>query len=93
MIDAMSSNGSSISGSVKMPMGWMSTFSSSSHSSMCDEATRISRGPFRVPLTYDVVLSRRDRKNHRLRFVERDLTRERAAEAQRIDVVCTGAAP
>src|SRR5439155_3206523 len=49
--------GNSISGSVKMPMLCTSVSVSSSHSSMCDEATRISCGPFRVPATYDVVRS------------------------------------
>src|SRR5262249_17854587 len=41
-----------------MPMLWTSGCASSSHSSMCDEATRISCGPLRVPGTYDVVRSR-----------------------------------
>src|SRR5262249_43779938 len=41
-----------------MPMLWTSVCVSSSHSSMCDEATRISCGPLRVPGTYDVVRSR-----------------------------------
>src|SRR5581483_1636483 len=41
-----------------MPMSWMSVSVSSSHSSMCEEATRISCGPLRVPGTYDVVRSR-----------------------------------
>src|SRR5262245_1659716 len=41
-----------------MPMPWTSVPVSSSHSSMCDEATRISWGPFRVPGTYEVVRSR-----------------------------------
>src|SRR6476660_3273202 len=40
-----------------MPMLWTSVCVSSSQSSMCDEATRISCGPFRVPGTYDVVRS------------------------------------
>src|SRR5215470_18553786 len=40
-----------------MPMRWTSVSVSSSHSSMCDEATRISCGPLRVPATYDVVRS------------------------------------
>src|SRR5919112_1469037 len=40
-----------------MPMLWTSVWVSSSHSSMCDEATRISCGPLRVPGTYDVVRS------------------------------------
>src|SRR4029077_8697914 len=41
-----------------MPTLWTSVCVSSSHSSMCDEATRISCGPLRVPGTYDVVRSR-----------------------------------
>src|SRR6266850_7531150 len=40
-----------------MPMRWTSVCVSSSHSSMCDDATRISCGPLRVPGTYDVVRS------------------------------------
>src|SRR5207237_7058649 len=40
-----------------MPMPWTSVCVSSSQSSMCDEATRISCGPVRVPGTYDVVRS------------------------------------
>src|SRR6266508_4183177 len=40
-----------------MPMVWTSVCVSSSHNSMCDDATRISCGPFRVPDTYDVVRS------------------------------------
>src|SRR4029077_12585184 len=40
-----------------MPTLWTSVCVSSSHSSMCDEATRISCGPLRVPGTYDVVRS------------------------------------
>src|SRR6266849_542055 len=40
-----------------MPMLWTSVCVSSSQSSMCDEATRISCGPLRVPGTYDVVRS------------------------------------
>src|ERR1051325_5861009 len=50
-------NGNSISGSVQMPMLWTSVCVSSSQSSMCEEATRISCGPVRVPGTYDVVRS------------------------------------
>ena len=46
-----SPKGSSISGSVKMPTPCTSAPISSSHSSMCDEAWRISRGPLRVPPT------------------------------------------
>src|SRR4029077_2472306 len=57
MTSSMPANGNSISGSVKMPMLWTSVSVSSSHSSMCDDATRISCGPFRVPGTYDVVRS------------------------------------
>ena len=49
--------GNSISGSVKMPMLCTSVSVSSSQSSMCDEATRMSCGPLRVPATYDVVRS------------------------------------
>jgi hypothetical protein len=45
---ASSPIGNSISGSVKMPMPCTSIPTSSSQSSMCDEASRISRGPFRV---------------------------------------------
>src|SRR6266853_3869894 len=41
-----------------MPMLWTSVCVSSSQSSMCDEATRISCGPVRVPGTYDVVRSK-----------------------------------
>src|SRR5439155_18198318 len=40
-----------------MPMLWTSVCISSSQSSMCDDATRISCGPVRVPGTYDVVRS------------------------------------
>src|SRR5262245_746090 len=40
-----------------MPMLCTSVDVSSSHSSMCDDATRISCGPLRVPGTYDVVRS------------------------------------
>src|SRR5438034_11376551 len=40
-----------------MPMLWTSVWVSSSQSSMCDEATRISCGPWRVPAAYDVVRS------------------------------------
>src|ERR687887_772770 len=40
-----------------MPMLCTSVSVSSSHSSMCDEATRISCGPLRVPGTYEVVRS------------------------------------
>ena len=40
-----------------MPMLWTSVSVSSSHNSMCDDATRISCGPLRVPGTYDVVRS------------------------------------
>src|SRR5215831_11093740 len=40
-----------------MPMLWTSVCVSSSQSSMCDDATRISWGPVRVPGTYDVVRS------------------------------------
>src|SRR5215470_6484102 len=40
-----------------MPTLCTSVCVSSSHSSMCDEATRISCGPLRVPATYDVVRS------------------------------------
>src|SRR5579872_1758939 len=40
-----------------MPTLCTSVCVSSSHSSMCDEATRISCGPVRVPGTYDVVRS------------------------------------
>ena len=54
---ASSPNGSSISGRVKMPTLCTSAPSSSSHNSMCDEASRISRGPLRVPGTYEVVRS------------------------------------
>ena len=42
---SMLPNGNSISGSVKMPMLWTSVCVSSSHNSMCDDATRISCGP------------------------------------------------
>ena len=48
---SISPKGSSISGSVKIPTPWTSAPISSSHSSMCDEAWRISCGPFRVPPT------------------------------------------
>src|SRR2546428_4794287 len=54
---SIDANGNSISGSVKMPMLWTSVCVSSSHSSMCDDATRISCGPLGVPGTYDVVRS------------------------------------
>src|SRR5205814_2496486 len=54
---SIDANGKSISGIVKMPTVWTSVSVSSSHSSMCDEATRISCGPVRVPGTYDVVRS------------------------------------
>src|SRR5438874_13326508 len=54
---SIDANGKSISGIVKMPTVWTSVSVSSSHSSMCDEATRISCGPLRVPGTYDVVRS------------------------------------
>jgi hypothetical protein len=54
---AISPKGSSISGSVKMPTPWTSAPTSSSQSSMCDDACRISRGPLRVPETYEVVRS------------------------------------
>ncbi len=57
MTSSIPANGNSISGSVQMPMLWTSVCVSSSHSSMCDEATRISCGPVRVPGTYDVVRS------------------------------------
>src|SRR5262252_5887963 len=40
-----------------MPMPCTSVPVSSSHSSMCEDATRISCGPVRVPGTYDVVRS------------------------------------
>ncbi len=40
-----------------MPTPCTSAPTSSSQSSMCDEAWRISRGPLRVPETYDVVRS------------------------------------
>src|SRR5438445_8481545 len=40
-----------------MPMLWMSVSVSSSQSSMCEEAIRISWGPSLVPGTYDVVRS------------------------------------
>src|SRR5215467_13714712 len=40
-----------------MPMLWTSVCVSSSHNSMCEEATRISCGPLRVPGPYDVVRS------------------------------------
>src|SRR6185295_17907071 len=40
-----------------MPMRCTSVPVSSSHNSMCDDATRISCGPLRVPGTYDVVRS------------------------------------
>src|SRR5919198_5714751 len=40
-----------------MPMLCTSVSVSSSQSSMCDEATRISCGPLRVPGTYEVVRS------------------------------------
>src|SRR6185503_15656626 len=49
--------GNSISGNVQMPILWTSVPVSSSHNSMCDEATRISCGPVRVPAIYDVVRS------------------------------------
>jgi hypothetical protein len=51
-------NGNSISGSVQIPMLWTSLSVSSSQSSRCEDATRISCGPVRVPETYDVVRSR-----------------------------------
>src|SRR5436190_18126198 len=40
-----------------MPTLWTSVCISSSQSSRCDDATRISCGPLRVPGTYDVVRS------------------------------------
>src|SRR6185503_7552484 len=54
---SIDANGNSISGSVKMPMLCTSVCVSSSHNSMCADATRISCGPLRVPGTYDVVRS------------------------------------
>src|SRR5258708_36711446 len=41
-----------------MPILCTSVWVSSSHNSICDDATRISCGPLRVPGTYDVVRSR-----------------------------------
>src|SRR5262245_1574120 len=54
---SIDAKGNSISGSVKIPTPWTSVPVSSSHNSMCDDATRISCGPLRVPATYDVVRS------------------------------------
>ena len=54
---------------------------------MCDEAWRISRGPLRVPRTYDVVRSTGTGRMTTLRSSNERGVRQRAAEGERRAVI------